>query len=111
MNLDDRAIQREGLDFDAHDLSCLQLLEDGLQYALLRPAAEPRINRVPISESLWQATPFAAVLSDVENGVEHLQIREAHISALPRQAMFDLRILSRSNLHNSIIQHQLRCVN
>jgi len=107
MDFNDRAIQQNGFDLDTDNLSRLQFLEDAPQHALFRPATQPRVNRVPVAEALRQATPLASVFCNIEDGVEHLQIGEAHISTLSRQALFDLSILSRRDFHDSSIQQNI----
>ena len=50
MDLDDGAVQRNGLQLDAHDLFSLQLLEDPVQYAVLRPTIHTGVDRMPVTE-------------------------------------------------------------
>jgi hypothetical protein len=90
VDLDAGGVQRHGLDLDAHHLRLLQLLEQPVQNTRLGPAVHARLDGVPIAEALGQTTPLAAVLCDVQDGVEHLQIRQADVATLGGQAMFDL---------------------
>lgn len=99
MHLDAGAVQRHRFDRDLHNLRLLQLLEGPVQNARLRPATHARVNRVPVAEALGQATPFAAVLGDVQDGIQHLQIREADVAALQRQTVLDLRKLGCCDFH------------
>ena len=74
MHLDARAVQRHGFDLDAHDLGLLQLLEHAIEHAGLGPTVHACVDRVPVAEPLGQATPLAAVLGHVEDGVQDLQV-------------------------------------
>jgi hypothetical protein len=44
---------------------------------------------MPVAETLGQAAPFADMLGNVKDGVDHLQVADADIVALQEQAMFD----------------------
>jgi hypothetical protein len=44
---------------------------------------------MPIAKARGQAAPFAAMISNVKDGVDHLQVGHADIAALRRQAVFD----------------------
>ena len=88
-----------GLDLDAHDLRLLQLLEHPIEHAALGPAIHARIDRVPIAEPLGQTAPLAAVLGHIQDGVEHVQIRQADVAALHRQAVLDPRVLRFGDFH------------
>lgn len=99
VHLDAGAFQRHGFDLDSHDLGLLQLLEHAIQHPGLGPAVHARVDGVPVAEALGQAAPFAAVLGDVQDGVQHLQVAQADVAALRRQAVFDLRELGCCNLH------------
>ena len=99
MDLDDGAVQSDGFDFHAEDLCVLQLGKDAIQHPALRPTIHARIDGVPVAEPLGQTTPFAPLLGDVQNGVEHLQIVERHIAALRRQPRRDVAILGVGDFH------------
>src|SRR3982750_1271365 len=103
MDLDARAVQRHGFELDLNDLCKLQLLERAIKHPGLGPAAHARVDGVPVAEALGQSAPLAAVLSDIKDGVEHLQIAQADVAALQRQAVgnpFELRF---SDLHASTV--------
>ena len=93
MHLHTGAVQRYGLNLDLHDLRLLQLLEGAIHHTRLCPSTHARVNRVPVAESLGQASPLAAMLSNIEDGIEHLQVGQADVAALLWQAVFDLREL------------------
>ena len=84
MDLHDGTVQRHGFELHADDLSLLQLGKDAIQHAALGPPVHARINRVPVAEPLGEATPFAALLGDIQNRVQDLQIVECHVAALGR---------------------------
>ena len=47
----------------------------------------------------WKTAPLAAVFCDVQDGIEHLQIRQADVAALAWQAVLDLCKLRWGDLH------------
>ena len=99
MHLDRGRVERERLDLDPHDLLRLQLLEYLIENAVLGPAIHPRVDRVPAAETLRQTAPFAALLSNIQNRVQHLQIAQTHIPTLHRQRILDPLILLFCDLH------------
>lgn len=99
MGLDRSAVQRYGLDLDTDKLSMLQTLEDPIQHASPRPSAHTRVDRVPSAKALGQATPLAALLGDVQDGVKNVQVREADIPALARQAVLNQALSGFGELH------------
>ena len=90
MNLHDRAIQRYRFNPNADNLRALQLREHSVQYAVARPAVHARVDRMPATETWRQAAPFTPVLGNIEDRVEYLQVRQAHVASLSRKAVFDL---------------------
>ena len=74
MHFDGGTVQANGFDLDTDDLIVLQLREHSIQYTALRPAIHARIDRVPVAKPLGQPPPFAALLGDVQDGVQHAQI-------------------------------------
>ena len=99
MNLDAGRVQRDGLNADAHDLSSLQLLKHAIEHARLGPAVHARVDRVPVAEPFGQTAPLAAVLGDVQDGVDHLQVTQADVAALHRQAVINLGELLGRDFH------------
>src|SRR5512145_2271588 len=99
MHLDDGTVERNGLDLDAHDLLLLQLREYAIEHTALGPAVHAGIDRVPVRESLGQTTPLAPLLGNVEDRVENLQIRQADIAALARQAVGYALVLGFGDFH------------
>ncbi len=53
-------------------LSRWEMLEDPIQRPVLRPAAHLGVMGMPIARSLRQPPPHAAMLDDVQAGIEHL---------------------------------------
>ena len=99
MHFDDGAVQANRLDLDAHDLSMLQLLEHAIEHPVFRPAIHPRVDGVPIAESLGQPAPFATMLGHVQDRIDYAQIRVADVAALFGQAVLDLAVLLFSDFH------------
>ena len=81
MDLDAGAVERESLQLDAHGLLALQVLEDSVEHAAVRPAAHPGVDGVPVAEICRQPMPLATMLGDIQ-GVEHLEIGQADVLAL-----------------------------
>ena len=82
MDLDDRAVKRDRLDLDPHDLFPLQVFEDPVEDAALGPAIHPGVDGVPFAKPPRQPAPLAAVFGDIQDGIQHLQIRETDIASL-----------------------------
>lgn len=99
MDLDDGTVQGDGFDLHAEDLSVLQLCKDAIQHPALRPPIHASIDGVPVAEPLGQPTPFATLLGDVQDGVEHVQIVERYVAALRRQTRRDVAILCVGDFH------------
>ena len=103
MDLDEGAVQGHGFDLHPDDLSVLQLGKDTIQYPALRPPVHASIDGVPVAEPLGQTTPFASLLGDVQNGVEHLPIVEPHVAAWRWQTRRDVMILGGGDFHGPSI--------
>lgn len=54
---------------------------------------------VPVAELLGQTAPFAPVLGDRQDGVQHLPIVKCHVAAWCRQTAFDVTILGVGEFH------------
>ena len=104
MDFDGGRIQAHGLDADAHDLLALQLLEDVIQHPALGPAIHAGVDGMPISEALGQAAPLAAVLGDIEQSVQQLQVVELHVAALAGKTGGNTLVLRFGDLHAGRIQ-------
>ncbi len=97
-----------GFDPDPNHLLPLQMLEHTVQDAVLRPPVHPCIDRVPIAESLRQAAPCAAMLGHVENGIEHLQIRQVDVAPRRRKQGRNALVLYWREFHGSLSPHGFR---
>jgi hypothetical protein len=98
---DGSRIQAHGLDADAHDLLALQLLEDLIQHPVLGPAIHASVDGMPISEAFGQSAPLAAVLSDVEQRIQQLQVIQLYVAALTRKTGGNTLVLRFGDLHAS----------
>ena len=58
---------------------------------------------MPVAKVPGQSAPFAAVFCDVENGVEHLYVRDAHVAALHRKMRLYQLVLSLCEFHAQIV--------
>ncbi len=47
---------------------------------------------MPVAEAFGQPSPLAAMLGNVKNGIENLQVGMADVATLTRQAVFDLLV-------------------
>jgi hypothetical protein len=99
MHFDYGAVQSHGFDLDTDDLIVLQLCEHSIQHPILGPPIHAGVDGVPLAESLWKATPFAALLGDVQDGVQHLQVGQRYVAALNRQTMLDQAVLRFADFH------------
>ena len=105
MNLHHCAVQRDGFDLDAYDLGALQVLEHALEHAALAPAVHARVDRMPIAEALGQPAPLAALFGHIQDGIQNIEVAQAHIAALRRQAMGNLLVLGLGDFHDCTL-HQ-----
>ena len=92
-------VQGERFDVNPHKLIHLKFLEDSCQHAIFCPAVHARVDGMPAAKTLGEAAPLAAMLGDIQDRVEHLQIRQLHVSTLHWQALFDVRVLLLSEFH------------
>jgi len=107
MHLDCGTVQADGFDLDADDLSMLQLRKYPIQHPVLRPPIHSGVDGVPVAQSPGQTAPFAALLGNEQDGVQHPQIGQAHIAALSRQTVLDQAVLRFADFHpRSISQLQ-----
>ncbi len=84
MHLHRSRVQTEGFDANADNLLQLQLLKHPIQNTALCPTIHAYVDRMPVAEPLGQAASLAAMLSHIEDCVEHLQIAQPYIPALQR---------------------------
>ena len=104
MDLDDGAVHRHGLQLEANDLLPLQLLEHPVEHPALRPAVHAHVDGVPVTEPGRQPSPLAAVLGHVEDGVEHLQVRQTDVAALHRKVRGNAGVFGFRDLHPRMIE-------
>ena len=74
MHLDGSAVERPHLDFEADQLLLLESLEDPRQHAILGPGPHAGVNRVPVPQRGWQLAPLRAILGNVKDRIENLQM-------------------------------------
>ena len=82
MHLHDRAVQGNRFHANPDDVLALKRLEDPIQHAVLGPPAHSGIDRVPGTISPRQSPPFAAMLGNVKDRVEHAQIVVPYVAPL-----------------------------
>ena len=93
MHLDAGAVEAEALRVLADRLLLPERREQPLENAAAGPAAEPGVDRGPFSEALRQGAPLAAVLQDVNDRVDEVDVGNPHVSALNRQKGADFGVL------------------
>ena len=76
MRLDRSLIQAERFNADANNPLQLQLFEDRIEHAALDPAIHAHIDPVTIAKSPPKSVPSAAMLGEIKNRVQHLQVAE-----------------------------------
>jgi len=70
VQLDDRAVEGNGLDLDLDDLPSLHGLKHLIEDAALGPSHHAGVDRVPGSKMLGEARPFAALFGDIQSRAE-----------------------------------------
>ena len=103
VDLDDGAVQRYRFEPDAHDLFPLEVFKHPIEHPILRPAVHPCVNGMPVAEAGRQPSPLAALLGDIQDRVEHLQVRQFDIASLNGQDRCNAFLLSFCNLHVRMI--------
>ena len=99
MHLYRGTVQGHRFDLDTDDLILLQLREHPIQHAALGPAIHAGVDGVPVAEPLGQAAPFATLLGDIQDRLQHPQIGQAHVAALSRQTVLDQAVLRVGDFH------------
>ncbi len=99
VHLDRGTVQSHRFDLDADDLSMLQLREYPIQHATPGPAIHAGVDGVPVAEAPGQSAPFAALLGDVQDRIQHSQIGQTDIAALDRQTVLDQAVLRFGDFH------------
>ena len=59
----------------------LQLCKYATQHPALRPTIHTRIAGVSVAEPLGQTAPFAPLLGNVQDGIQHVEVVERHVAA------------------------------
>ena len=49
--------------------------------------------RLKAEENQWEPAPLASLFGYIQDRIEYLQVRQAHVSTLHRQAIFDACVL------------------
>jgi hypothetical protein len=107
MDLHNGAIQTHRFDLDANELLLLQLLENSIEHARLRPAIHASVDRMPVTKALGHRSPLAAVLGYVEDRVDDGEILVRHIAALTRQKRLDASELFSGDFHAASISNSV----
>lgn len=71
VDFDRCAVKAEAIDGNPDHVVLLKRIEQPIQNARVGPSAHARVNGVPLAKPFRQSTPFAAILGDKENGVDH----------------------------------------
>lgn len=93
MYFDACAVEAQTIDGHADHVMLLKRIKQPIQSTRVGPPAHPGVNRVPLAETRRQRSPFAAILNDKEDGVDHGQVRNPHITALNWQVGADEYVL------------------
>ena len=111
MNLDNRAVQTHRLDLDADELLALQLREQTVKHTSLGPTIHPRVDRMPVTKSLRQRAPLAAVLCHIEDRVNHVEILVRDVAVLTRKMLLDASKLFSVNFQSTSVSNMCASVN
>lgn len=107
MEFDAGTVQRNSFNTDTDDLLMLKLSKHTAQDTTLCPAIHASVDSMPVAEALGQSSPLAAMLGNIKNGIENLQVRMADVATLTRHAVLDLLILSFGDFHYQIISNSV----
>lgn len=99
MDLDDGAVEGQPLQFDPQALCAWQVGKDSVEVPLLGPPSQPGVDGVPLTEPWRSAPPRAAVLGDRQDGLEHVQVRQAASAALSRETRRKEGVLGFGEFH------------
>ena len=106
-HVDDGAVETDGLDAGPHELLTLQLREQAIQHAGLRPAVDAGVDRVPVAEAFGQRPPLAAVFRNVQDRVDDIEVADRDVAALYRQDRLNALELLGGNFHASSISRSV----
>ena len=84
MNLHEGAGHRNRLQLDPPELFLLEVGEHPVKDTGLRPAIHPGVDGRPPPEPGRSSSPLAPMLGDVQDGIEHVPVRDAHVAWLHR---------------------------
>jgi hypothetical protein len=87
MNLDDRTVQTRRFNRDADKFLAPQLCKQRIEHAGPPPAIHARIDRMPVTKSLWQRSSLAAALGYREDCIDHVEILVRDMAALTTQVL------------------------
>ena len=105
MDLDNSAVERNGLNFDAYHVFLLQSHEYSIKYAILAPSVHASVNTMPVAEAFRESSPFAPMFSDIQYRIQHNQIVEIDIAPLARKTNSNFLVLFFCYLHKGTIPH------
>lgn len=66
---------------------------------MMKPAIHPGVDGMPTPEPGRSSSPRVTMLGDVHDGIEHVQVRDAHVAALHRQQRRNAFVLSFAQFH------------
>lgn len=103
MNLDRCAVKTYHFGVNLDYPFCLQCGKYSAEYTVLAPSAHANVYCMPISVGFRQRPSFAAVLRDIQDRINQLEIAHTDIAALGRKILRYLLVLFLRNLHVPII--------
>ena len=107
MNLNRRTVKAHYFHVDLNDTFCLQGGKYPAKNPVLAPPVHANIDCMPISIVFRQCPPLAAVLRDIQDRIDQLEIRHADVASLRWKILRDLLILLLCDLHDFIIHSSL----
>ena len=99
MDFDGGRIQAYGLNANAHNLLALQLFEDLIQHPALGPAVHTGVDGKARAEALGHAAPRAAVLGNLPQRVQLLQVVDLPVAALAGKTGGNTLVLRFGDFH------------
>ena len=103
MDLDYGTVHGNRFYLDTHYVLSLKILENPVEHTVLGPPVHPGVDGVPVAKSRRQSPPFAALLGDIEDSVEYLQVRQADVATLNGKDRRNSLVLNFGDFHSRIV--------
>jgi hypothetical protein len=99
MDFNDSAVKRKHLNGNANELLLLKTRKDAIKHSVLAPAVHTGVNAVPNTKMFRQSSPFTAMLRNMKDRIQRLEVVKMHISSLTREAVGNSIVLFPGDFH------------